>query len=49
MDHLIAGNKENAAKISLSPSRPLTSSPPVYLTWAHVQKHLSIMAKHGSI
>lgn len=27
MDHLIAGNKENAAKISLSPSRPLTSPP----------------------
>lgn len=27
MDHLIAGNKENAAKISLLPSRPLTSPP----------------------
>lgn len=27
MDHLIAGNKENAAKISLSPSRPLTLPP----------------------
>lgn len=44
MDHLIAGNKENAAKIFLLPSRPLTS-PPSCLS--HTGSHAKTPFNHG--